>query len=126
MKYINLILAALLLLCLAPMPYGYYQLVRYVAMVVFGVMAFQYYEKKQEALMVVFGALALLFQPFVKIALGRTLWNVVDVVVAVLLIALWLIDKGKGRKTNLHKPCEGGKVVSFRKMFVFLLQKGKT
>lgn len=100
MIYINLILAALLLLCLAPMPYGYYQLVRFVAMVVFAVLAFQYYEKKQEALMVVFGALALLFQPFVKIALGRTLWNVVDVVVAVLLIALWLIDKGKGRKNE--------------------------
>lgn len=100
MKYINLILAAFLLLCLAPMPYGYYQLVRFVAMVVFSVMAFQYYEKKQEGLMVVFGALALLFQPFVKIALGRTLWNVVDVVVAILLIALWLIDKGKGRKNE--------------------------
>ena len=100
MKYINLIPAALLLLCLAPMPYGYYQLVRFVAMVVFGVMAFQYYEKKQEALMVVFGALALLFQPFVKIALGRTLWIVVDVVVAILLIALWLKDKSKGRKNE--------------------------
>lgn len=82
------------------MPYGYYQLVRFVAMVVFSVMAFQYYEKKQETLMVVFGALTLLFQPFVKIALGRTLWNVVDVVVAILLIALWLIDKGKGRKNE--------------------------
>ncbi len=34
MKYIYLILAAMLLLCLAPMPYGYYMLVRYVAMVV--------------------------------------------------------------------------------------------
>lgn len=100
MKYINLILAALLLLCLAPMPYGYYQLVRFVAMVVFAVLAYRYLEEKQEVLMVVFGALALLFQPFVKIALGRTLWNVVDVVVAILLIALWLIDKGKGRKNE--------------------------
>lgn len=100
MKYINLILAALLLLCLAPMPYGYYQLVRFVAMVVFAVLAYRYYEEKQEVLMVVFGALALLFQPFVKIALGRTLWNVVDVVVAILLIALWLKDKGKGRKNE--------------------------
>jgi predicted membrane protein len=100
MKQVCLILAAIMLLCLAPMPYGYYQLVRFVAMVVFSVMAFQYYEKKQETLMVVFGALPLLFQPFVKIALGRTLWNVVDVLVAILLIALWLIDKGKGRKNE--------------------------
>lgn len=100
MKQVCLILAAIMLLCLAPMPYGYYQLVRFVAMVVFAVLAFLYYEKKQEGLMVVFGVLALLFQPFVKIALGRTLWNVVDVVVAILLIALWLIDKGKGRKNE--------------------------
>ena len=42
MKQVYLILAALMLLCLAPMPYGYYMLVRFVAMVVFGVMAYQY------------------------------------------------------------------------------------
>jgi len=35
MKQVYLILAALMLLCLAPMPYGYFQLVRFVAMVVF-------------------------------------------------------------------------------------------
>ena len=28
MKYLHLLLAVLLLLCLAPMPYGFYQLVR--------------------------------------------------------------------------------------------------
>ena len=36
--------------------------------------------------MIIYAALALLFQPFVKIALGRELWNVVDVVLGVLLI----------------------------------------
>ena len=35
MKYLYLILAALLMLCLAPMPYGYYQLVRFIALVLF-------------------------------------------------------------------------------------------
>jgi len=43
MKQVYLILAALMLLCLAPMPYGYFQLVRFVAMVAFGVMAYRYY-----------------------------------------------------------------------------------
>ena len=62
---LNLLLAVLLLLCLADMPYGYYTLVRFT-----------------------FGALALLFQPFYKIALGRTVWNVVDVVVAAGLLYL--------------------------------------
>ena len=95
MKYIYLILAAMMLLCLAPMPYGYFQLVRFVAMVVFAVMAYQYYEQKKMPLSIVFGALSLLFQPFVKIALGRTIWNIVDVFVAALLIILFINTKKK-------------------------------
>lgn len=31
-------------------------------------------------------ALAILFQPFIKIALGRTIWNIVDVIVGVGLL----------------------------------------
>ena len=88
MAYLKLILAVLLLLCLAPMPYGYYNLVRFVAMVAFGVMAYQYVQERRKALAVVFGALALLFQPFMKVVLGRTVWNVVDVSVAAVLLFL--------------------------------------
>jgi len=95
MKKILLILSLLLLLCLAPMPYGYYQLVRFVAMVVFGVMAYKYYEEKKNELAITFGALALLFQPFVKVALGRTMWNVMDVVVAIGLIVLYYKERNQ-------------------------------
>ena len=42
---IRIALAAALLLCLAPMPYGYYMLVRYGAAVIFGIMAYQFYEE---------------------------------------------------------------------------------
>ena len=95
MKQISIILAALLILCLAPMPYGYYQFVRFVAMVVFAVMAYRYYEEKKNQLAIVFGALALLFQPFIKVALGKAMWNVVDVVVAIALILLWYRNKNQ-------------------------------
>lgn len=95
MNYIKLIMAALLLACLLHLPYGFYVLVRFVAMVVFAVMAVQYNDKKDSTLTVTFGALALLFQPFLKIALGRGLWNLVDVAVAILLIALYARDRKK-------------------------------
>ena len=88
MKYIQLAFAALLLLCLADMPYGYYQLVRFIAMVLFGWMAYDYSTKEQQFGLVTFGSLALLFQPFFKIAFGRTIWNIVDVVVAIVLIVV--------------------------------------
>ena len=98
MKQVYLILAALMLLCLAPMPYGYFQLVRFVAMVTFGVMAYQYYLRQKTVAAVVFVVLALLFQPIYKIALGRATWNVVDVIVAALLIGLFMLEKRQERK----------------------------
>ena len=98
MKQLYIILAALMLLCLAPMPYGYYMLVRFVAMVVFGVMAYQYYLRQKTVATVVFVVLALLFQPIYKIALGRVTWNVIDVLVAVLLIALFVLEKRLEKK----------------------------
>ena len=38
--------------------------------------------------MVLFVVLALLFQPFLPLSLGRVIWNIVDVVVAVYLVYL--------------------------------------
>ena len=111
---VYIVLSVLLLLCLAPMPYGYYQLVRFIAMTVFGVIAWLHYATRHSSrlyvtevqegyikddsttihskvsMAIVFGALALLFQPFFKIALGRILWNIVDVIVAGMLIIMWI------------------------------------
>ena len=93
MKILSIIMSVALLLCLAPMPYGYYTLVRFVSMVVFAAMAYGYWQNEKKPLTVTFGALALLFQPFAKIALGREMWNVVDVIVAIGLIVMVIADK---------------------------------
>ena len=42
MRKVYLLLATFLLLCLAPMPYGYFQLVRFLPMLAFGMMVYQY------------------------------------------------------------------------------------
>lgn len=85
-----------MLLCLAPMPYGYFQLVRFLSTIAFGVMTYRYYQERKEWLAYTCGTLALLFQPFYKIALGRTVWNIVDVIVAIGLIALFIYEWRKG------------------------------
>lgn len=95
-RKIKIILAILFLLCLADMPYGYYQFVRFVASIVFGVLAYSAYQHKRETETIVYVALIILFQPFAKIALGRELWNVVDVIVAIgLIISLFIKPKNK-------------------------------
>ena len=90
---IGLGLAIALLVCLFPMPYGYYTLVRFVAMVFFGCLALVFYKDNRITFCIVASSLALLFQPFIKVALGRSIWNIVDVVVAIALVLLWVKNK---------------------------------
>lgn len=94
---IKLILALLLFLCLAKMPYAYYELLRIIAIVGFGVLAYQAYLQKLKVEMVIYVTLVLLFQPFFKIAIGRAMWNVVDVIVGLYLIQTIFI------KTKIRK-----------------------
>lgn len=56
--YIYLAVAAMLLLCLFHMPYGFYTLVRFLAMVVFTYLAYLEFQSKSIDRMAVFIALA--------------------------------------------------------------------
>lgn len=85
---IKLCIAILLLLCLADMPYGFYEIVRFAAAAAFAYMSYEYFKSKRDGLGFTFAALALLFQPFFKIALGRVIWNLVDIIVAIGLFYL--------------------------------------
>ena len=85
-RLIKITLAILFFLCLAKMPYGYYQLVRFLALIGFGILAYQANQQGKQTEMIIYGALALLFQPFFKIALGRELWNIVAVIVGIGLL----------------------------------------
>ena len=90
-KIIKVILALLFFLCLADMPYGFYQFVRFAALIGFAILAYQAHEQGRQTEMIFYGGLALLFQPFFKIALGRQMWNIVDIVVGIeLLISIFM------------------------------------
>ncbi|WP_345741463.1 DUF6804 family protein [Maribacter stanieri] len=76
------------------MPYGYFQLVRFLALAGFSFLAYKANDEDKSEQVFIYIALALLFQPFYKIALGRELWNIVDVVVGVgLLISIFIKNK---------------------------------
>ncbi len=83
---IKITLVILLFLCLVKMPYGYYQLVRFAAFAGFAFLAYQSLIVNHKLEMLIYIFLGLLFQPFFKIALGRELWNIVDVIVGLGLI----------------------------------------
>lgn len=94
---IKIVLAILLFLCLLDMPYGFYQFVRFIALIGFGILAYNASEKKEKTEMIIYGGLALLFQPFFKIALGREIWNIVDVIVGIGLIGSLFMNRTKSQ-----------------------------
>jgi hypothetical protein len=84
---VKVLLALLFLLCLRRMPYGYYELVRFVGMSGFAWLAYADGKEKDKSLMILWLACAVLLNPFVKVALGRQIWNMVDVALALVLSA---------------------------------------
>jgi hypothetical protein len=90
---IKIVLAFLFFFCLADMPYGFYQFVRFAGLVGFSILAYQANDQGKHGEVVLFAALALLFQPFFKIALGREIWNMVDMVVGIALILSVFVKK---------------------------------
>jgi hypothetical protein len=95
---IKIVLAVLFFLCLANMPYGFYQFVRFAGLIGFAILAYQANQQGRQTEMIIYSVLALLFQPFFKIALGRQMWNIVDVVVGIgLLISIFMKPKESPR-----------------------------
>lgn len=81
------ICAAMLFVGAAPLPYGYYMLLRLVAFSVFAFAVYIAYEKKYKTLPWVYGFMALVFNPIIKIHFPKEIWAVVDIAAGILLLA---------------------------------------
>jgi len=68
------------------------------ALIGFGILAYKANDQKRQTEMVIYGGLAILFQPFLKIALGREIWNIIDVIVGIGLIGNLIIGRVKGQR----------------------------
>lgn len=99
-KIIKIGLALLFFLCLLNMPYGFYQLVRFLGLIGFVVLAYDANENDRRTELIIYCSLGLLFQPFFKIALGREIWNIVDVLVGVGLLISICIKPSVNRTSN--------------------------
>ena len=97
---IKIVLAILFVGCVFDWSYGYYELVRFLGMVVFGILAYDNYEKNK-TWFVIWLSSAILINPIFKIALGRELWNIVDIIWAILLIVSIFI-KTENKKNELN------------------------
>ena len=82
------IAAGMLIVAVAPLPYGYYILLRLVATGVFAWSAYVAYERQYKALPWVLALLAVLFNPVIKIHLPREIWAAIDIAAGIILLAI--------------------------------------
>src|SRR5690606_9253221 len=80
------ITAAMLFVAVAPLPYGYYTLLRVVACCVFAFAAYCMANQKAHAASCVFGLFALTFNPLIPIHFAKEVWVVIDVAAGIVLL----------------------------------------
>lgn len=80
------------------MPYGYYQFIRFAGLIGFVVLAYLANIDKLYIQVIIYGSLAILFQPFYKIALGREMWSILDIIIGIALLASLIMGKIKNQR----------------------------
>jgi len=89
---IKILLIILFILCLFDWQYGFYQFARFFGMIGFGILAYNEYEKNTNLFLIWISSL-ILINPFFKIALGKEIWNVVDIVWVIIIAYSFLNRK---------------------------------
>ena len=84
----SLILAVALLLCLLPLPYGFYTIIRFATAIIVGCWAYKFYSIGKTAFAIIACSIVILFQPFFRITLDKLTWNILDIVVSLLIVYL--------------------------------------
>lgn len=80
-----------------PLPYGYYQIVRFVACFAFAVACYLSFDMQQKIAPFVLGFAALLFNPFMKIVLPKEVWAVIDLIAGIgLSVWTWKFQQYRG------------------------------
>ena len=103
-EIISIVLAFTLLICLFPLPYGFFVLIRLISTIVFGYLAYDFYQRGETIKCVVAALIVLLFQPFAKITFEREIWNVIDIIVALLLFGNVIWERVKGVSATIAPP----------------------
>lgn len=96
-----LLLGVLMLIAVGDNPYGYYQFLRIATIIIALFIAYIVYKSDEENKAVwFFVAVAILFNPFLPIYLDKSLWVVIDILVAVSIPLVTILSLKSSKKTT--------------------------
>lgn len=92
-----LVPAAMMVVAMATLPYGYYKLLRVVSCGAAAFLAYRSYKIGMQGWAVVLAGIAVIYNPLVPLHLGRAVWTFVNpVTAAVLGIHFWKFGRKRG------------------------------
>ena len=78
-------------------PYGYYILLRWICCAAFAYLAVQALAQEKEGWVWILGVTAAVYNPIIRINLGREVWSVINVVtIAIAIVSLFVLRVKKG------------------------------
>jgi len=90
---IKIIIIFLLLVCLTDRAYEYFQVMRTICMISFAAFAFMSYISERNFFTFIWIFMAIIINPFIKIHFGREIWNIVDVIFAIIVLVSIFKDR---------------------------------
>lgn len=78
-------------------PYGYYVLLRFVCCAVFAFLTVQAIRQENERWAWILGVIAMIYNPFIRLALNRELWSIVNIVTVGIAVASVFMLRGQER-----------------------------
>ena len=96
-----------LFFALSGLPYGYYQLLRFLICGVGIYAAYMAYTFNRVGWAWTMGVIALIFNPFIKFYFGREFWQILDVVAAIIfIVSLFLIKRPNREFRGRSRKCQ--------------------
>ncbi|MEI8377936.1 MAG: DUF6804 family protein [bacterium] len=91
---------AMLIAAFFQMPYGYYQLLKFVIFITTGVIGFDLYNKTQTISykFIAYSLIALLYNPFINIHFERENWQIINIIT---IIMLFFYIKDENSKSSI-------------------------
>jgi len=98
-----LVATAMLFLAMADLPYGYYQILRWVVCGVAAYIAYMAYRWGKVWATWIFGFVTALFNPIIPVYLTKEIWQPIDFICAILICSSTLFLKESGQKQTGEK-----------------------
>lgn len=94
---ISYLLVIVFIIAVFKVPYGYYQLVRLLGTIGFGMLAYYEFVKNSIIWAVIFGVSVIILNPVIKVSFSKNEWQVLDLLFAVLVSIYIVLNKRRGK-----------------------------